>query len=469
MLFRMATPDRYVRTVEQVRFFSRYWGYYYRELARMLGGIIPADVSLAQLGAENGHLLSLLTAAEKTAIESDEALLEEGRRLRQDIRFLKADFWNLAAPQTYEYVLLAEVTDSMRDVDVVLTGLRDLLNPEGRLVIVTRSSWWRPLFALAKRLPLIKTQPRFKGLLRLRDMHNMLRISGFEVVHYGRGVLCPVYIPLISWFLNRVLARVAPFQWFGAAQYIVARPVRVVAREASVSVIIAARNERGNIERLVERVPEFGKELELVFVEGNSRDGTWDEIVRVQKAYEGRRRIVALQQEGRGKWDAVKKGFSIATGELLMILDADMTVPPEDLPRFYRVFAEGHGDFINGSRMIYPMESRAMRFFNKLGNRFFAMFVGLIIRTKLSDTLCGTKVFRRSEWERMQRLPEAGRDPFGDFEMLFGAHRLNLSIVELPVRYRDREYGETQINRWRDGWLLLKLCIHTWKSLRFTL
>ncbi len=460
-------PDRYIRSAAQVRFFSRYWRYYHGELAALLRGVIPGDASVAQLGAETGILLSQLRAERKVAIESVDELIEEGKSKHPDIEFIKDDFWNLATKKRFDYILLSEITDSMRDVDVVLTQLRSRVLPGGRLVIVTRSSWWRPLFALAKKIPAITTQPRFKGLLRLRDLQNMLRISGFEVVGIGRGVLCPVYVPLVSWLLNRVVARIWPFSWLGAAQYVIARPVRLSPKEVSVSVVIAARNEHGNIEELVKRVPQFGASTELVFVEGHSKDGTWEEILRVQEAYKGTKTIVAAKQEGRGKWDAVKKGFALGTGELLMILDADMTVAPEDLPRFYRVFAEGHGDFINGSRMIYPMEERAMRFFNKLGNRFYALWVSLIIRKRLSDTLCGTKVFRRSDWQRMQALPDAGRDPFGDFEMLFGASRLNLSVVELPVRYLDRKYGETQINRWRDGWTLFKLCVHTWVYLRF--
>lgn len=458
----------YTTVTAHASYFGERWRYYFDELARILRFVIPPDVSVAQLAPGTGDLLSRLPGVSRTGIESSPVLLALARTRHPDLELIEDDFWSLTTKKRFQYVLLSEVTDSLTDVEVVLREARRLLDPQGRMVIVTRSTLWRPLFALARRL-FARTQSPFRSLLRRRDLENLLYIAGFEIVRSGRSILCPVYIPLVSFIANRVLVHLPLLSMLGAIRYVVARPMQYVRRDLSVSIIVAARNEEGNVASLIERVPSFGSSTELIFVEGHSSDGTWDKLEHMSASYSGPHRLIIAKQEGKGKWDAVKKGFSLATGELLMILDADMTVPPEDLPRFYDAFADGRGDFINGSRLIYPMESKAMRFLNKLGNRFFAMMVGVIIGQRLTDTLCGTKVLRVRDWHRIEHAwAQVGlRDPFGDFELLFGAAKLNLRITELPVRYRDRSYGETQINRFRDGWILLKLTFAALLRFRF--
>jgi glycosyltransferase involved in cell wall biosynthesis len=234
-------------------------------------------------------------------------------------------------------------------------------------------------------------------------------------------------------------------------------------------VIVPARNERGNIEAAVERTPSMGSSMELVFVEGNSSDGTAEAIERVIAAYPGKNIRLVRQGNGVGKGDAVRKGFTAATGDVLMILDADLTMPPEDLPKFFRALASGRGEFINGSRLVYPMEKQAMRFLNTLGNKFFSLAFTWLLDQPFKDTLCGTKVLYRRDYERIA----AGRsyfgefDPFGDFDLLFGAAKLDLKIVEIPIRYRERKYGTTQISRFRHGWLLLRMCLFALRRIKF--
>jgi len=240
-----------------------------------------------------------------------------------------------------------------------------------------------------------------------------------------------------------------------------------VGEDFSVTVLIPCRNERGNIEPAVQRTPDLGHHTEIIFVDGHSEDGTPDEIRRVMEKYP-QRDIKFMVQDGKGKGDAVRKGFSAATGDILMILDADLTVPPEDLPKFYRAIASGKGEFINGTRLVYPMEDEAMRFLNLLGNKFFSLAFSWLLNQRLKDTLCGTKVISRKNYERLA----AGRgyfgdfDPFGDFDLLFGASKLNLKITEVPIRYRAREYGETQISRFRHGLLLLRMCWFAMRKLK---
>jgi len=463
--------DWYSRNTIDAHTASLRWRYYYKQLEALLHFVIPADARLVQIGSGDGDLLSHLNAKEKVGIDCSKELISNATKKHPTIEFIEDDFWNLRTSRTFDYALISEVTDSLRDVEIVLKETRKLINDQGRLVVVARNYWWQPLFRLARLLSFGKTHGPFKSLLKLRDLENLLYVSGFEVVIKGRGILMPVYIPLISAFFNRFLVHIPPFSFLGAVQYVVARPFPIPRQDASVSLIVAARNEKGNIENIIKRIPDFGKSLEIVIVEGNSSDGTWEEMQRVQKMYAGAKQITLAKQDGKGKWDAVKKGFSIATGELLIILDADMTVPPEDMPRFYNVFAEGRGDFVNGSRRIYPMEKGAMRFLNTWGNRFFAIALSIILRQRFTDTLCGTKVIRKSDYERIASIRSyfGKPDPFGDFELLFGASKLNLKITELPIRYMDREYGEPQISRFKDGFVLLKLCVNVFPKFIFRL
>jgi glycosyltransferase involved in cell wall biosynthesis len=214
-------------------------------------------------------------------------------------------------------------------------------------------------------------------------------------------------------------------------------------------------------------LPDFGNHQEIIFVDGHSSDGTPEEVERVMRAYPTKD-IKLMVQDGHGKGDAVRKGFRVAKGDILMILDADLTVPPEDLPKFYRALADDQGEFINGCRLIYPMEKEAMRSLNLLGNKLFSIMFTWILNQRFKDTLCGTKVLFRKDYEKIQ----AGRDyfgefdPFGDFDLIFGAVKQNLKVVEIPIRYRDRTYGSTNISRFKHGWLLLRMTLFAYKKIK---
>jgi glycosyltransferase involved in cell wall biosynthesis len=229
-------------------------------------------------------------------------------------------------------------------------------------------------------------------------------------------------------------------------------------------VIVPARNEAGNIRAALDRIPVLGRGTEVIFVEGNSRDDTWAVIQREAAAYRGPHRVRALQQPGKGKWDAVHAGFAVATGDVLVIQDADLTAPPEELPKFYDAIVSGRAEFANGSRLVYPMERRAMRFLNLLGNKFFAQSLSFVLGQPVKDSLCGTKMLLRSDYQRLLRriAPFGDFDPFGDFNLLFGAALLGLRLRDVPVRYKDRTYGETNISRFRHGWILARM---TWFGL----
>ncbi|HRB18903.1 MAG TPA: glycosyltransferase family 2 protein, partial [Chitinophagales bacterium] len=277
--------------------------------------------------------------------------------------------------------------------------------------------------------------------------------------------LLPIYLPILSWLINKYIAKLPLFKSMCLNQFTFARPQlnyseKDVAQKYSVSICIPARNESGNIENAILRLPKFGKHQEIIFIEGNSSDDTWQKIQDIQQKYKDTHDIKIGQQSGKGKGDAVRKGYAMANGDILMILDADLTMPPEELPKFYNAIATGKGEFINGSRLVYPMEKEAMRFLNTLGNKFFSWVFSWLLEQPIKDSLCGTKVMFREDYLKLieNRKFFGDFDPFGDFDLLFGAYKLNLKIIDLPIRYRERTYGDTNISRFTNGFMLLRMC-----------
>jgi glycosyltransferase involved in cell wall biosynthesis len=307
--------------------------------------------------------------------------------------------------------------------------------------------------------------------LTVEDITGLLALAGFEVIRDWQEILWPLPTPLLDVFFNRFVVKAWPFRYLALANFVVARPVPQHAdhaTEPSVSVVIPARNEAGNIPHIFARIPNVGRETELVFVEGHSKDGTYAAIERAMAEHPERSSRL-LRQSGVGKGDAVRLGFEHAKGDILIVLDADLTVPPEDLPRFYEVMRSGKGEFVNGVRLVYPMEDEAMRFLNLLGNKFFSLAFSWLLGQPIKDTLCGTKALWKSDYELLaaNRAYFGDFDPFGDFDLLFGAAKRNLKIVDLPIRYRERTYGTTNIHRWRHGWLLLKMVLFAARRIKF--
>jgi glycosyltransferase involved in cell wall biosynthesis len=309
--------------------------------------------------------------------------------------------------------------------------------------------------------------------LTIEDVYNILYLAGFEPIRNWQEILFPLRLPIVDRLCNSYLARLFPFRLGALTNFVIARPAPSSASAKptaapQVSVVVPARNEAGNIAEIFRRVPEMGSGTELIFVDGNSSDDTYGTIERAI-ADNPDRKSKLLKQDGKGKGDAVRKGFLASQGEILMILDADLTMPPEDLPRFYEALSSGKGEFINGARLVYPMEQEAMRFFNLVANKFFSLAFSWLLGQPLKDTLCGTKVLRKKDYEAIanNRQYFGDFDPFGDFDLLFGAAKLNLKFVDIPIRYAERTYGQTNIARWRGGWLLLRMTIFALRRLKF--
>lgn len=443
--------------------------YYHAALERIYRFFIPEGQRVLEVGCGSGNLLAALKPSHGVGIDLSGVAIDRARarHVSSSLSFLKENAEAFSLNETFDYVVLSDTIGFLHDVQKAFENLQRVMTPRSRLVINTYSFVWEPVIRMAQALGL-KQKQRQMNWLSNDDVKNLLHLAGFEVIHCEGFMLLPKRIPLLTSFVNGFIAKLPFFRALTVAQFIIARPAytppRDVADSLTVSVIVPARNEAGNIEAAVTRTPAMGKWTELIFVEGHSRDDTWNEVQRVKEKYPDHR-IKIMQQDGKGKKDAVYKGFAHADGDILMILDADLTMPPEELPKFYRALADNKGEYINGCRLVYPMEDKAMRFLNLLGNKFFSWAFTYILGQPFKDTLCGTKVMRRTDWARVEqgRAYFGDFDPFGDFDIIFGATKLRMKTVEIPIRYRERTYGETQISRFSHGWLLLKM---TWLGFR---
>lgn len=445
---------------------------YRRWLAHYYNLLIPPDASVLEVGCGTGELLSQIRATRKTGVDLSPTQIETARRRMPEGRFHVQAGETLDARtiapdgQTFDVIVISDTLNLAADVQRLLERLHAVSHPHTRLIVNFQNTLWRPLLSLAGRLGLKAPQPQ-NSWLASSDVLNLLRLSGWAPVSRQGRILLPFQALGLGALCNRWLA---PFlQWFCLTVFYVARRDPVpAARPLSVSVIIPARNEAGNIPAAVARTPEMGAGTELIFVEGHSRDHTWAEIQRVAAAHP-HRNIKILQQNGKGKGDAVRAGFALATGDVLMILDADLTMPPEELPKFYEVLASGRAEFANGVRLVYPMDEKAMQFLNLCANKLFGLIFTWLLGQPVKDTLCGTKVLTREHYNRIaaNRAYFGDFDPFGDFDLLFGAAKLNLKIADVPIRYRERTYGTTNIQRWRHGWLLLRMVWFAARKLKF--
>ncbi|MBR1214301.1 glycosyltransferase [Bradyrhizobium sp. JYMT SZCCT0180] len=424
--------------------------------------LIPTGSRILELGCGTGHLLAALKPSHGVGVDISSGMIEQARQSYPDLTFLQGDiedptFINsLSGP--FDVILIMDTLGVLGDCQQTFANLHQLCGRETRLIVVYFSHLWKPILKLAELVRLRKPQPP-QNVFSPQAVHDLVALADFEAVKAELRMLSPLWLLGIGRFLNRFVAPVPGLRSLCLRHYTVCRSL--VNKDDgihSATVVVPARNERGNIEQAVLRIPQFCDDIEIIFVEGHSRDGTWEEIQRVMSAYP-QHNIKAMRQPGKGKADAVFAAFDVAQGDVLMILDADLTMPPEQLPKFWEAIRSGKGEYINGSRLIYQMEDEAMQFLNLIANKLFSIIFTWLLSQRFTDTLCGTKVLRRSDYEKLK----AGRayfgdfDPFGDFDIIFGASKLGLKVVEIPIRYANRTYGETQISRFRHGVLLLRM------------
>jgi SAM-dependent methyltransferase len=439
--------------------------FFHNEDLRYLRFLIPNGARVLELGCGTGHLLAGLKPSHGVGVDISERMVEVAKSSHPGLTFIAGDTEDpefvRSLPGPFDFIVIVDTIGSLDDCQKAIENLQPLCAGHTRLVIGYYSHLWHPLLKLAEFVRLRMRQPP-QNILAPEDVKALTTLAGFEPFKSESRLLSPFRLWGIGRFANRFLAPLPLVRALCFRHYTVARLVNTgFEPPKSATIVIPARNEKGNIEPAVKRMPRFADNLEIIFVEGHSTDGTWEEIQRVKAAYPDID-IKALRQSGKGKADAVFLGFDRARGDVLMILDADLTMPPEQLPKFWQVIANRQGEFINGSRLMYPMEDEAMRFLNLIANKAFAYLFSWLLNQRLTDTLCGTKVIGRSDYRRLKqgRAYFGDFDPFGDFDLIFGASKLNLKIVEVPIRYAARSYGTTQISRFRHGIILARMVVY---------
>jgi len=428
---------------------------------------IPRGSKVLELGSGTGDLLAAVAPEYGVGLDFSREMITLARQRHPELHFVEADAEDYHFTEKFDYILLSDLVGSLWDVQKVFENMRNASHDRTRIIISNYNYLWEPLIQMGERLGFKQKQP-LQNWLSVTDIRSILTLAGFETIRTEKKIIFPKNVPLLSWLFNRYVVNLPIFRGIGLTNFIIARPA--VERNAfpSVTLVVPARNEKGNIENAILRTPEFGSFQEFIFVEGNSLDGTWEEMLRVKAAYPDKN-IRVIRQTGKGKGNAVREGFEQATGDMLFILDADLTTPPEDMPKFYDALRKNRGEFINGCRLVYPMEKQAMRFLNLIANKAFGLIFSYLLGQSLKDTLCGTKVLLRRDYEiiRDNRSYFGDFDPFGDFDLLFGAAKLNLKIAEVNVRYKERSYGSTQISRFKHGWLLIRMTVYAARKLKF--
>lgn len=448
--------------------------YYYEDLENFFRFSTSDKASVLQVGSGLGHLLAAVNPSYGLGIDANPLVIEDSQKRFPDLEFRVESIEDCKLLEKFDYILMAHTISYIEDIQKGLHSIEKACHDSSRLIMTFHNPAWEPILQFAtwigQRMPLADL-----NWLSREDVQNLLQLTGFEVIYHGKRLLFPKRVPLISYFLNRILAPLPFLNQLCLCEYIIARlrPKDVDAQtkieQMTCSVIIPARNEAGNIEACITRMPRLGRHTEIIFIEGHSRDDTWSEIQRVQEKYKEQWDIKIAQQSGKGKGDAVRQGFNLAKGDIFIILDSDLTVKPEDLVYFFEAIASGYCEFANGCRLIYPINATTMPWLNRMANRFFAWLLSYLLNTKIKDSLCGTKAISQENYRRIaeNRSYFGDFDPFGDFDLLFGAAKLGLKINDIPVRYMPRTYGNSNIQHFKEGLVLLKMCAYAAKKIKF--
>jgi hypothetical protein len=439
--------------------------YYHKDFEKLSQNLVPSYARVLEFGSKCGELLSTIPNKEKVGVD-DQIYTEYPKN--KTIKLISFDKLSSIKAKKFDSILLSNVLSEVDDVQHFLEKIRRFVNPNTRIVVFYYNFLWKPILDIGEKIGLKLPYNKEPNWLSGEDIENFFFLESYQKIKSGQSFLIPFKIPLLSPFVNKFIAHLPIFSNFCLTHYVVFRS-DPHPRDYSVSIIIPARNEAGNIKGVLKKIPALGTKTEVIFVEGHSKDDTYQAIISEIKKYKGKLKASVFKQTGVGKGDAVRLGFAKAKNEILMILDADLTVDPGDLYKFYETLASGKGEFVMGSRLVYPMGKLAMRTLNIFGNKFFSVAFSFLLDEKVKDTLCGTKAIMAIDYKKIEKNRHlfGDFDPFGDFDLIFGAAKLNLKIVEIPIRYKDRVYGETNISRFRHGFLLLKMVIFAAQKIKF--
>lgn len=436
--------------------------FFHTEDERYLQYLIPPGSRILEIGCGIGDTLAALNPSVGIGIDISPAMVAQARKRHPHLTFFIGDAEDdselSSIQQQFDFILVVDTMGFLNDCQAFLENLHRFCNRETRIILAYYSHLWTPFLKLAESMGLRARQP-VDNVLSGSDLCNFATLADMDVVTSSARLLSPIRALGVGRLVNRFVSSLPLISSLALRHYTVCRSLKADPETPrSATVVIPARNEQGNIESAIKRLPRFCGDMEVIFVEGHSKDDTYHEIERVKAAHPNWD-IKVMRQPGKGKGDAVFTAFEVARGDVLMILDADLTMPPEQLPKFWEVLRRNTAEFANGSRLVYPMENQAMRFLNLVANKSFAYLFSWLLSQRITDTLCGTKALRRNDYMRLL----AGKayfgdfDPFGDFDLIFGANKLKLKSVDVPIRYAARSYGETQISRFRHGVLLLQM------------
>jgi len=448
--------------------------YFHSLDARYLRFLVGDRARVLELGCGTGQLLNEVGSDESVGVDKDALVVDQAKDLHPHLSFIvgeveDVDFlMGLKAYGKFDVILLDNTLGYVTDIQKFLRSLHCLLTSSGRVISAYHSPIWEPMLKFGERRNWKKRTPALSSL-NTEDIENLCELEEFEIVKREWRILSPLRLGGLGSLVNGIFGPLPGIRRLSVRHYVVARSKKTepFPIDKGISVVVPCKNEQGNIQNLVSRIPEMGCPIEVIFVEGGSKDHTWEEILSVQESVNSIK-VTALRQPGSGKADAVRHGFANARGDIFVILDADLTVRPEDLEKFVELLVSGKAEYINGTRRVYRMDSGAMQVLNRVANLLFARVFSYLINQRLTDTLCGTKAIHAINYARIQsKVNEFNAlDPFGDFDLILGAARLNLRIMEVPIRYESRKYGTTQISRFSDSVPLFRIVWRAYVSLK---
>lgn len=433
--------------------------YYHKKRLNWLNFYMHKKSSVIEFGCKTGDLLATLSPQRGVGVDISSKMIEIARSKYKGLEFICSDVEEFENDEKFDYIIISGILGEIEDIQNFLNKIKSLSTPDTRVIVSYYNPLWQPILKLAERTGL-KMPEMISNWLSLEDIENFFQISGYEVITHEFFLLFPIYIPIISEFLNRFIAKLPIIRRLCLITFVVARPlIHLDKANLTASVVITCRNEKENIEGLVQRIPKIGKHTETLFVEGFSTDGTREEILRMIEKYPDKDIKLLVEETKMGQGPAFRKGFDAAKGDFILWLEADLTTPPEELSKFWDAYIQGRCEYVNGSRLVYPMGKKAMPFINFIGNRFFGNLFTVLLGQRFTDTLCGLKGISKRNYLRIRReIAFFGDfDPFGDFELIFGVAKNNLKVAEIPVKYVPRSYGKTKTKPFRHGWLLLKM------------
>jgi len=447
---------------------------YYQNITNLYEFYVQSDSNILEIGSQLAYLLDVLKPKFGLGIDDNSEVIKAYKDKFPELEFRVEKPELFHCEHKFDYILIPNTISYLDNIEKTLLNVHKSCKSSTKIILTFHNPGWEIILKLAS---LLKQRMPVSNLnwLNYEDVKNLLDLEGFEVIYHGKRMLLPRRIPILFSLFNKILAPLPIINNLCLTEYIIARPqFNFVSgqdrlKNLTCSVIIPARNEAGNIESCITRMPRLGKHTEIIFIEGHSNDDTWKEIQRVQAQYGDQWDIKITQQKGKGKGDAVRQGFAMASGDIFIILDSDLTVRPEDLIYFFQAIALDHCEFANGCRLIYPVNPQAMPWLNRMANRFFAWLLSYLLNTKIKDSLCGTKALSRENYQRIvsNRSYFGDFDPFGDFDLLFGSSKLGLKIQDIPVRYIPRSYGSSNIQHFKEGLILLKMCLYAARKIKF--